>query len=356
MYFTTTSRVSLWMHLLCFFGLISSQVSLVVSLSQSAGETIPVPPGSPESDSSASDVAALAWTATVFGDAANVPSCVVHKAHPSADACTPQVQSRGGMEAKWRGLYKRRWTSLRSAMGGGARRRWFGLRKPAEPYPRVLVFGDSLLENGFGASLWGKPCRNCLPMRNAWYAALGSRGSWRAAPEASGGLDVTSQFAVASFATANECTQHSIWQIRQLVSSAKSELAKRVKKVVICIGTNNLGICKQDVNSTVDGVTAIVQGALASFPQAHVALLGLIPRGMPINGQPRKFREEIDQVNSALSKLESDRIAFADCTAALIDGRGQTNAQLYGGGLLHPNEKGHKAWSKCAQKALRMKI
>lgn len=297
------------------------------------------------------------WTAAVFGAQFGVPPCVAEDAGASAEACKPAVQSRGGMEARWRGLFKRRWTALRAAMGGGGRRRWFAGQAPRD-YPRVLVFGDSLLENGFGASLWGKPCRSCAPMRDAWYRALSSRGAapFRAAPEASGGLDVNARASVASFATANECTQHSMWQIRQLVTSAGPELARRVEKVVVCIGTNNLGICKQSPNATADGVAAIVKAALASFPKAHVALLGLIPRGMPLpNGEPRKFREEIDRTNGALRLLQSDRVAFAECTGALVDGSGRVNAQLYSNGLLHPNAKGHRAWSRCAQKALRAK-
>ncbi len=103
----------------------------------------------------------------------------------------------------------------------------------------------------------------------------------------------------ANFGLAGDCTQHLLWRLRN------GEIdGLRPRKVMLMIGTNNLGRAKQDVDSTVAGVKAVVEEIRKQTPSTKILLLGILPR------RDLDLKEKIRDANAALAKLEG--VTFLD--------------------------------------------
>lgn len=135
----------------------------------------------------------------------------------------------------------------------------------------------------------------------------------------------------ANFGLAGDCTQHLLWRLRN------GELdGLRPRKVMLMIGTNNLGWGKQDVESTVAGVKAVLEEIRKRTPSAKILLLGILPR------QDLDLKEKIGEVNAALAKL--DGVTFLNFGDRLLP------AMLPDG--MHLSEAGFRIWADAVKAEL----
>jgi lysophospholipase L1-like esterase len=160
--------------------------------------------------------------------------------------------------------------------------------------PKVLFVGDSITA---GWVVWGKP---------AWqkyFAPLGSSES----------------------AIGGDSTQSVLWRI---VHGGVDGIAPSV--VVLLIGSNNLPYNTPD--ETAKGVAAIVTVLRQKLPQAHVLVLGILPR---IKGGPKVSRK-VPLTNVYLAKLTGNHVVFMDVGAVLVDPGGHLLPGMEPDGI-HPS-------------------
>lgn len=138
-------------------------------------------------------------------------------------------------------------------------------------------------------------------------------------------------FRAANFGLAGDCTQHLLWRLRN------GELdGLRPRKIMLMIGTNNLGWGKQDVESTVAGVKAVVEEIRRRTPAAKILLLGILPR------HDVDLKEKIQEANAALAKLEG--LSFLDFGSRL-------EAAMLPDGM-HLSEAGFRIWADAVKAEL----
>ncbi len=97
----------------------------------------------------------------------------------------------------------------------------------------------------------------------------------------------------ANFGLAGDGTQHLLWRLRNGEFDGL-----RPRTVMLMIGSNNLGVYKQDVESTVAGVKALVEELRQRTPSTKILLLGILPR------LDLDLKEKIREANAALAKLQ----------------------------------------------------
>lgn len=119
------------------------------------------------------------------------------------------------------------------------------------------------------------------------------------------------------------------------------------KFIVIHIGTNNLAVTAQhraESNGQIaEGITAVVERALAKCPHAQVILMAVFPRG---KGAVNPERERINEINRLLAPLgKKPHITFLDMTDKWLTPDGEVSEELMPG-RLHPNEMGYAVWAE----------
>jgi lysophospholipase L1-like esterase len=101
-----------------------------------------------------------------------------------------------------------------------------------------------------------------------------------------------------------DCIQHVLWRLQN------GELENtHPKAVVLLIGTNNISAGDSPADIA-QAVGAIIGEIRQRSPEAHILLLGILPRSERAN---HPVRETVRSVNGLLSKLEdADHVTFLD--------------------------------------------
>jgi beta-glucosidase len=131
-------------------------------------------------------------------------------------------------------------------------------------------------------------------------------------------------------------TEHLLWRLQ---SGEYDHLPVRV--AVVLIGTNNLGT-GQTPQQTADGVHAVLDDILARWPNCHVLLLGIFPRGV----QPSDpLRLAVAQTNLLLRKVAiRDRVTWLDFGGVFLAADGTLPPEIMPDAL-HLSEIGYVMWA-----------
>lgn len=132
-------------------------------------------------------------------------------------------------------------------------------------------------------------------------------------------------------------TQGVLWRLDH------SELSNlHPKLVVLMIGTNNLteGDSPADV---AQGIEAIVTRLRQLYPDAHLALMGVLPRGATADDP---LRQAVDQVNSRIQGLaDGVHVTYVDFSSSLLNPDGTFRPGTMLPGLIHIDLPGYAAWT-----------
>ncbi len=163
----------------------------------------------------------------------------------------------------------------------------------------LLFIGDSITE-GWPAAQW-----------DAHFAPLGA----------------------ANFGIGGDRTENLLWRLR---NGAVGQLDPEV--VVLMIGTNNFGLRGDTPEQVAAGVEAVVDELQGAFGDAHVVLLGILPR----DEQPgTPLREGIAQANARIAALgERENVSWHDLGDVFLQPDGTLPAELMAD-FLHPTETGY---------------
>lgn len=131
-----------------------------------------------------------------------------------------------------------------------------------------------------------------------------------------------------------DTTGHVLWRI------ANGELdGYAVKKVVLLIGTNNLGT--EPVKHTIRGVKAVVEAVRAKQPTAQILLHAIFPRDDLTADGKRK----LNLVNAGIRELaDGEKVVWCDFTDKFLLSDGSFNASLFKADKLHPVAAGYAVW------------
>jgi lysophospholipase L1-like esterase len=174
--------------------------------------------------------------------------------------------------------------------------------------PNVLFLGDSItdfLQNASGGPVWDE-----------YFAPLSSL----------------------NFGVGGIRTSHVLWQIET------GEVAMATPKVIVLlIGSNNLGIAKQEPEEVAAGIEKIVAELGEQLPDTRVLLLGILPRG-PKPDDP--FRAQIARVNSLISDLDDgNRVTFLDIGNVFLSKDGSISPDVMPDGA-HPSLYGYELYTE----------
>jgi len=113
------------------------------------------------------------------------------------------------------------------------------------------------------------------------------------------------------------------------------------KAVVIMIGTNNLGHYGDEKPEWVaPGVEKIVKTVRNKFPDTHILLLGIFPRGLANSAA----REHVEATNALLAKATfDDKTKYLDIGKKFLDDKGELPPAIMPD-KLHPSDKGYTIW------------
>jgi beta-glucosidase len=158
------------------------------------------------------------------------------------------------------------------------------------------------------------------------------------------------KYKTANFGISADRTQHLLWRLQNGIGEGFSP-----KLVVLLIGTNNTGWEKDKTTprnqpeEVIEGIKAVVAEITTRFPDAPLLMFGLFPRGDPDNPQ----RDQIKQVNEAMSKFADDRsIFYEDIGQQFLDAEGQIPEGIMPD-KLHPGPDGYRIWARALQPYLK---
>jgi lysophospholipase L1-like esterase len=150
----------------------------------------------------------------------------------------------------------------------------------------------------------------------------------------------------ANFGLPGDRTQQVLWRMQHGELDGYSP-----RVIVLLIGTNNLdpGLGEPSLTprnspaEIVAGVSAIVQLVTNRFPQTHILLHGLLPRGRASD----PVRSEIVAVNSGLRQLEErdPNLRFFDTRSVFLQPDGELGPGFMSDGL-HLSEVGYQLWAQ----------
>lgn len=109
------------------------------------------------------------------------------------------------------------------------------------------------------------------------------------------------------------------------------------------IGTNNTGYFKggEAPEKTAIGILGTVEHLLVRFPDTHVLLLGIFPRG---TGPQDKLRQHNDRINAILAQCKLPRTTYANINRRFLDSSGKLLPGISRDNL-HFTEKGYAIWA-----------
>jgi lysophospholipase L1-like esterase len=135
-------------------------------------------------------------------------------------------------------------------------------------------------------------------------------------------------------------TQNVLWRLE---NGEVKDLSPKV--FVILIGTNNFSETPQCQASTPDevvlGIRAICEKLSHQFPESHLLLHGILPRGKAED----PIREKIKTVNEQLVHFQNEfpSLTFVDFGPTFLSPDGSIPTDLMND-LVHPTEKGYALW------------
>jgi len=141
----------------------------------------------------------------------------------------------------------------------------------------------------------------------------------------------------ANFGVNGERTEDVIWRL------TNGELKGiHPKLVVLQIGTNNIGQCRDEKPEwAAAGITKIVELLRRELPQSRILLIGLLPRER--SGDPH-LNDKIAEINRIISKLDDGKnVRYLDVGPVFLDGNGKIAKGVMLDGL-HPNAHGYDLW------------
>ncbi|PNC86327.1 hypothetical protein CXT97_07525 [Akkermansia muciniphila] len=115
------------------------------------------------------------------------------------------------------------------------------------------------------------------------------------------------------------------------------------KLCIVMIGTNNTGHFKggEAPEKTAMGILGAVEHLLVRFPDTHVLLLGIFPRG---TGPQDKLRQHNDRINAILAQCKLPRTTYANINRRFLDSSGKLLPGISRDNL-HFTEKGYAIWA-----------
>jgi lysophospholipase L1-like esterase len=148
------------------------------------------------------------------------------------------------------------------------------------------------------------------------------------------------------FGISGDRTQHVLWRIEN------GELDGVTPKVIVLlIGTNNLPANNVYAANTVDdtflGYKAIVDKLNEKEPQAHILLIGVMPR------QDKPLAKQISDLNDKIATLaDGSQIKYLNFNDKLtgVDGKLLPGVMLKDN--LHPSDKGYDIWANAMKPIL----
>ena len=135
-----------------------------------------------------------------------------------------------------------------------------------------------------------------------------------------------------------DTTGHVLWRI------ANGELdGYNAEKVVLLIGTNNIGNNGDKVRHVLRGIKAVVDAVRAKQPSAQILLHTIFPRG-----DSDEYERKIRLVNSALGEYANGTdIVLCDFHDRFLEADGSLKASLFKNDALHPVAAGYAVWRDC---------
>jgi len=139
------------------------------------------------------------------------------------------------------------------------------------------------------------------------------------------------------YGVSGDRTEHLWWRLLEGEADTTNP-----KLVVLLIGTNNLA--DDDAPTIASKITAIVNDYLTHCPNAHILLLGILPRGQ-LPSHP--FRAKIVDVNSRISSLNGTgggRVVYKDIGSNFLQPDGTISSSILSD-YLHPTAQGYQIFA-----------
>jgi lysophospholipase L1-like esterase len=119
--------------------------------------------------------------------------------------------------------------------------------------------------------------------------------------------------------------------------------------VVLLIGTNNFGLGEATPAGVATGVSAVLARVQEKLPRSRILLLGILPRDeLPSS----ELRSKVEQTNTLLEKLASERVHYLDIGKSFLDAQGKIPKELMGD-FLHPTPKGYRVFANAVTPKLK---
>jgi lysophospholipase L1-like esterase len=142
----------------------------------------------------------------------------------------------------------------------------------------------------------------------------------------------------ANFGIGGDQTQNLLWRLQ---NGLKGQL--KPKLVIVLIGVNNFGHSQHSPEQVAEGVAAVVEQALANYPDAYVLVSGVFPFDEKADS-PNRSR--VTALNALLSNLSAlDRVWVKDLGAVFIESDGSIDKNIMGD-FLHPSAAGLERYAK----------
>ncbi len=179
--------------------------------------------------------------------------------------------------------------------------------------PEICLFGDSILH------FWGGEPKATIARGEA---------SWQ---------QVLAPMSVANFGFGWDRIENVLWRVQH------DELdGFEAKKIVLLIGTNNLGIANEV--EILSGLKNLVDAIKVRQPKSKIVLLGILPRAEKEN--------LIKNLNRKIKRLASEAfIDYKEIGTPLLRADGKINASFFTDGL-HPNQEGYYLLAEKMQQVL----
>ncbi len=143
-----------------------------------------------------------------------------------------------------------------------------------------------------------------------------------------------------NFGISADKTGNLIWRIddSQLPSTTDPKVC------VVMIGTNNTGHYNggEAPEKTAIGILSVVERLLLRYPDTHVVLLAVFPRGATPQDPLRIHNEKI---NAILADCKLPRTQYLNINKSFLDNKGAFLPGVTNDNL-HPTEKGYQIWTK----------
>ncbi len=113
--------------------------------------------------------------------------------------------------------------------------------------------------------------------------------------------------------------------------------------VVLLVGTNDLG-SGFSPQETFQGIAACVRAIGSRLPEAHILLLGVLPRG---SGHPQSpMRRSVANVNATLAALDDGKLVhFLEIGDAFLGADGTVRPELFEADKVHLAAPGYRVWA-----------